>query len=255
MGSYFSTPSNNNSGPSDDQIKKNIISLKETSQDDIDNFTVDNEQLNRFRELLLTTEYKPNHTGGARSRKPTNNKYKKYDASSYLKSLHQQAQQKGGSHEEFQPMTEIDGLDELRKIINSISEEQTENNQFGGSVIHNTETSPLTDGIRLAIEKFQLGGNKKEDDSSSSSSTSTSSSDKNIANELDDSDEQLTKGMQESAFSETSPFYENNNDSFTISSIKEDSLETKAATINVLPFYSSESSSSFQHPYTKSRFN
>jgi len=97
---------------------------------------------------------------------------------------------------------------------------------------------------------LQHGGN---DDSSST--------DEEIAKELDEDDDDekvkekmISDELKDSGFSETSPFY-GNNDSFTVSSIKEDSIETKAATINVLPFYSSESSSSFQHPYTKSRFN
>jgi hypothetical protein len=247
MGSYWSSPSNgNNPKPSDEQVKNKIISLKETSQDDADNFTIDNEQLNRFREILLSSEYKPSYTGGARRRrKPAVNKYKKYDITPYLESL----KQTGGGDQGFEPMTEIEGLDELRKIINSIEEEQSEVRQTGGNRF--SETSPLTEGIRAAMYKLQHGGN---DDSSSST-------EEEIAKELeDDEDDEATKEkmiseeLKESGFSETSPFY-GNNDSFTVSSVKEDSIETKAATINVLPFYSSESSSSFQHPYTKSRFN
>ena len=246
MGNLFSSsdnkPVNPESGPTNDQVKKNIISLKETSQDDLDNFTIDNQELDKFRQLLLTSEHKPVVTGGARKRrKPTVNKYKKYDITPYLESL----KQSGGGQATFEPMSEIDGLNELRKIIISIDEEQSEIKQTGGNLYN--ETSPISEGIRTAFLNFQHGG---DDDDSPSDEFDE------IAKELDEDDDEknISDELKESRYSETSPFYDNN-DSFTVSSIKEDSIETKAATINVLPFYSSESSSSFQHPYTKSRFN
>jgi hypothetical protein len=195
-------------------------------------------EINKFNGEMLT-ELNNNSLQDGGKRKKNINKYKKYDVTKYLEKIKKESALKGGNvsptNNSFEELSELEGLNEIKQIIDSI---ENENLQTGG----NYNTTPISEGIRNAL----VGGNFS-DDLSSSIEFNKHISESNTS--------PLSQSLSQS---------ENKNNSITVSSLTQSSYNNKdmedvgdngVGDVNILPFYSSSESASFQHPYAKNRFN
>ncbi len=251
MGGTGSSVNTNTTSPTDAQLMRSISDLHNNKMNLVETSSINNEELSRFRRQLAKT----GQLGGSKlSFMPPANKYKHYDIAPYLENINRASSMIGGAvdvgNNGFEELSELEGIDELRKIIESIENEPFQPNksnqqhQTGGDYL---DTSPISEGIKHAFQYSMNGGGYNE------------------LNELesiveDDFDDEMVTDEEylakDNAFSETSVFSDSNE--FTVSSIQEagnsSEMSEGIADINVLPFYSSTESSSFQHPYAKNRF-
>jgi hypothetical protein len=236
-----------NLSPTNQDIISSIRELHNNKMD-INTTSVHDSELNRFRKALINDELteKKNLTGGYGNFKPEFNKYQKYDITDYLSNIIDiKKRQDGGNGDNgefvkngFEELSDMAGIDELKKLVQSIEA----NVQDGGNGDNNgLESSPISEGIRDAF--FNLSGAGFGDELESDNFSTP------IFDELDRVEKVLVN--KDDGFSETSAFSFNDSNSYYAT---ESSIEHKSSNINALPFYTSESSSSFQHPYTKNRF-
>jgi hypothetical protein len=201
----------------------------------------------------------PGQTGG--KRKPSINKYQKYDVTSYLKKIKKNHNVMDGGYKlannGFEEFSELEGIQELKKIINSIENENENENenvyQAGGAnnqFVIGSVTSPISDGMLKAFENGLGGGGYEE----INDEIIKDDLDEIVSDDLDEIVSDADYVTTDNAFSETSAF---SNNSLTVSSLSESSFNemNDVGDINILPFYSSSESSSFQHPYARNRFN
>lgn len=277
MGLTQSTNNNNNTKTkySDEDIKKNINQLFLNNKTDYINET-------SLHSLGNLESQKKIQTGGTKKR----NRYEKYDIKHYLQNIAQNGGEVNPSSDKYK---EISDLSEFKKLKNYL---QNNLNQNGGTDKINVQgmddllNEPSPDTLTERNNKNDLllklikGGTKRtteEEDISEDEDvefdninrkrkqqTCPSTSDKTDIKENveilkrvgvlnDDEEEEFEKAGGEKKKKEEEEFEEEEK----INSYSETSYNSASSEMNVLPFYSSSSSSdySFKHPFVKNRFN
>ena len=198
---------------------------------------------------------------------PRRHRYDNYEVENFIKSLGKQGQrgqrgqrgQQGGQRQQAQAaavqeghydqLSELSEFDRIRDYLKNDVAQHSNAGQLGGSLNMESELhmeSPPSDGScgcggdgdgkLTLLEALRGGASRTQDDDSW-----------DIHDDDDeDSSEAVDDDSDEGAISNT-----------PVNSYSETSFSSKSSEINILPFYSTSSSSnnSFKHPYVKNRFN
>jgi hypothetical protein len=181
----------------------------------------------------ISVEYNSQHGG---SKFNLNKKrYKQYDIKKYINKINQNGGDINITSDDYQQLSNFSEFDKIREyMISQMKSEESlsSNNQKGGFRENYLNINPNSPSPATPMEKpfnfFKLMKGGTKDSDSESYDNDNYGDDNNFLN-------------TESSF-----------DSFS-----ETSIDNKQSDVNILPFYSSDSSSdyNFQHPYARNRFN
>lgn len=202
---------------------------------------------------------------------PRRHRYDNYEVENFIKSLGQQRQQGGQAaaraaqavEGQFEQLSELSEFDRIRDYLKNDVAQHSNAGQLGGSAALNRQMQPFSltggnplnveselhmesppsdgscgcggdgDGKLSLLEALRGGASRTPDDDSW---------------DMDDAnDEDSSEAVDDDIVESNTP----------VNSYSETSFSSKSSEINILPFYSTSSSSnnSFKHPYVKNRFN
>ncbi len=204
---------------------------------------------------------------------PRRHRYDNYEVENFIKSL----AQKGGQNQtqvaakegQYEQLSELSEFDRIRDYLRNDVAQHSKMGQQGGSQSNlqplvgleselNMESPPSDgscgcgndgDGNLTLLEALRGGASRTQDsDDESWDIDSENDNDNNTSDDDDDDDDDdnvivVSESME---IEESGP----------VNSYSETSFSSKSSEINILPFYSTSSSSnnSFKHPYVKNRF-
>jgi hypothetical protein len=203
---------------------------------------------------------------------PRRHRYDNYDIDGYLRQLIQQ----GGQNENeggYEQISELSEFDRIRDYLKADIAKTNGDNQVGGNNMEFSSelnmpspTSINSNEVNFNILDALRGGADREpsedsndvkdsDDVEDSDAQPTDDdTETDIVTDISDDSEKKEKKDKKKKEDDTD---EEKTEEEKINSYSETSFSSKSSDINILPFYSTSSSSnnSFKHPYVKNRFN